>query len=105
MITVGFTDNTEKKFATFDDIFKLKNKLDIVLIDCSDNNLTVIPEELCDLINLEQFHFENNKITAFPQNIDKLNNLWIIIGDNNLITEIPVFITNMIKYGTIVYKL
>ena len=66
MITVTYTDGTEEKYQTFEDI---KNHTLVTIIDCSYNQLTKLPENM-NFPNLQVFHFSYNQITKLPENMN-----------------------------------
>ncbi len=50
----------------------------------------IVPREICNLINLQNFYCEYNKITEISREIGNLINLQIFYCNNNKITEIKI---------------
>jgi hypothetical protein len=46
------------------------------------NQLSTLPNEICDLVNLQVLFLQNNKITELPNNFNKLKNLRYYDGPN-----------------------
>ena len=67
-------------------IFKLIN---LQKFDCSNNQITNLPNEIEQLINLQKFYCSNNQITNLPNEIGQLINLRIFDCSNNQITNLP----------------
>uniref|UniRef100_A0A3Q4M672 Leucine rich repeat containing 40 n=1 Tax=Neolamprologus brichardi TaxID=32507 RepID=A0A3Q4M672_NEOBR len=92
--------------VTFSGFFELWfNLADVKLLDCSDNQLTEIPESLSEMLALEQLYLrhnklrflpklpltvlENNKIKTVPEEITLLSTLTRLDLTNNDITSLP----------------
>lgn len=54
--------------VTFSGFFELWfNLADVKLLDCSDNQLTEIPESLSEMLALEQLYLRHNKLCFLPK--------------------------------------
>lgn len=54
--------------VTFSGFFELWfNLADVKLLDCSDNQLTEIPESLSEMLALEQLYLRHNKLRFLPK--------------------------------------
>lgn len=67
----------------------------LTLQDCP--NLTSIPDELCNLVNLEDLDFSGSAIEALPENIGKLVNLKSIDISNTKIASLPENIGDLVN--------
>ena len=67
----------------------------VTVIDISNNELTILPQEIGKLINLQELYCSHNKLTKLPQEIGNLINLEIILCDNNNLIELPTSINNL----------
>jgi len=106
MITVRYTDYSIKEYETFEDI--INNDL-VIILDCSNNKLTHLPENM-NFTNLRELNCNNNNLTYLPitMNFPKLkelycrhnnlsylpktthlSNLEILICNHNQITHLP----------------
>jgi Leucine-rich repeat (LRR) protein len=68
----------------------------VVRLDISDNEISEIPKEIGQLINLRQFYCTYNKISEIPKEIGQLINLREFWCCNNKISEIPKEIGQLI---------
>ena len=60
----------------------------ITKLQLQDNQLSVIPEMLCDLTNLREVSFAQNRLTELPHAIPKLTNLRnLLVSENRLKTD------------------
>jgi len=84
MIQVKYSNNTIKEYKTFKQI---SDGINVISIDCSDNKLTQLPENL-NFLNLQVFLFSRNKLTQLPENTN-LSNLQILHCSNNQLTQLP----------------
>ncbi|ANQ52253.2 leucine-rich repeat domain-containing protein [Flammeovirga sp. MY04] len=60
-----------------------------------DNNLTELPKEIGNLVNLEVLFLNNNNLTSLPEeigNCTKINTLWV---DGNRLKTLPRSICNI----------
>jgi Leucine-rich repeat (LRR) protein len=119
VIKVKYIDETIKYFLLFNDIFDC-NKLNIVEIDCTYNNIkkipkeinqltnllffdcshnsiTHLPNEVCQIIKLQSFHCSNNNIKQIPKEINQLTNLLFFDCSHNSITHIPKEICQIVN--------
>jgi len=54
-------------------------------LDCSWNKLTALPDSICLLVNLVELDCSCNKLTALPESLGNLTNLvYLDCGDNRL---------------------
>ena len=95
-ITVKYNNKIIKKFDKINDVFD-ENQLDIIELDCHSNQLTELPKEICNLINLRYLSFFNNKITEIPEGIHHLINLIHLCCSYNELTKIPKEIGHLIN--------
>ena len=58
-------------------------------LDFYNNELTEIPKEIGNLINLQRLHLYHNKLTEIPKEIGNLTNLQELDLSYNRFTEIP----------------
>jgi len=90
MIYVKYSNNNIIEFNNFDEIFD-ENQLDIIEINCSNNKLIKLPNEICNLVNLQTLNCYNNQLTELPNNMKKLINLKYLNLNTNKLKEIPNF--------------
>ena len=57
--------------------------LDLTEIDLSDNQLTLLPNEISAFTNLRKLYLHNNQLTELPEEIVELNNLTTLAIYNN----------------------
>ena len=89
MIHVRYINNSTKKFTNFNKIFD-ENQLDIFSLDCSYNELTELPKELSNLINLQSFGCHDNNLKELPIEIINCINLTYFNYSNNEIVMNPI---------------
>ena len=66
-ITVIYNDDTVVKYDNFD---KITNNMNVIKIDCSDNNLTSLPPNMNMMFpNLTLFNCSYNKLKSLPPNM------------------------------------
>lgn len=70
-------------------------------LDLSEENLTSIPEELCELSQLEFLNLANNKITSIPSKIGNLTQLYYLNLCENQITSLPIEFGNLLRLQTL----
>ena len=68
---------------------KEEDYLDITELNLSDNEISIIPESISLLINLQILHLSSNNITIIPESIGSLYNLQKLNLGYNQITVIP----------------
>ena len=74
---------------------KLKNKY--YIIKNINNQLTNLPNEIGQLINLQDFNCSYNQLTNLPNEIGQLINLKTILCFNNQLTDLPNEIGQLIN--------
>lgn len=67
----------------------------ITYCDLSDNELTELPKEICNLINLETLNLSHNKLTELPKEIGNLINIYSLTLSNNKLTYLPKELGNL----------
>ncbi len=60
-------------------------------------NCHELPDELCELSELEELHLDNNAIEELPENIGKLQNLRILSLRGNCLTGLPASLGELPK--------
>jgi Leucine-rich repeat (LRR) protein len=65
MIDVLLNDGTKIKYNSFDEMDDY-HKHQIVELDCNKNNLKMIPECICSMVNLKKLYCYDNQLTALP---------------------------------------
>ena len=55
----------------------------------SDNNLSALVDEVCDLSNLTTLNVSRNKLTSVPRGIGRLTDLKLLKINANRLTELP----------------
>ena len=65
-----------------------------VELNCSNNQLTNLPESIGSLSNLQQLDCGNNQLINLPESIKSLSNLQILYCHNNQLTKLPESIKN-----------
>ena len=68
------------------------NLINLLKFDCSCNQLTKLPKTLGNLINLQELHCSNNRLTKLPKSLCYLINLQVLDCSINNLTELPIFI-------------
>jgi len=74
----------------------------VIELDCSYNQLTVLPLEIGQLINLQIFNCYHNKLTVLPPEIGQLINLQIFNCYHNKLTVLPPEIGQLINLHTFI---
>ena len=64
------------------------NNPNVISLDLSDNNLSVIPDKVFLLPNLQKLDLKNNNIVEIPQEVEKLTKLKKLDVSNNKITTL-----------------
>ncbi|XP_070570938.1 uncharacterized protein [Ptychodera flava] len=59
------------------------------ILDISDNALTAIPEELCEIKTLEVLNISNNNLRKLPEDLAKLSKLRVLGMEGNILMEFP----------------
>ena len=72
------------------EINRLCQQKNIINLNLSRNNLSILPESLGNLVNLEKLVISYNYLTHLPTSKYKLKNLIILICNNNLIYNLSV---------------
>ena len=83
-ITVTYSNGTNKTFKSFDDITDNDN---VIELDCSNNNLTHLPENM-NFPKLEVLYCYDNNLTHLPDNMN-FPNLKRITCFGNKLTQLP----------------
>ena len=65
-ITVIYNDDTVVKYDNFD---KITNNMNVIMINCSNNNLTSLPDNMM-FPNLEEIYCYNNNLYYIPPHIN-----------------------------------
>ena len=68
----------------------------VTTLELSDNQLTVIPVEIGQLVNLKTLDLSDNQLTVIPAEIGKLVNLQYLYLSNNQLTFLPVEIGQLV---------
>lgn len=76
---------------------ELGQLVNLTRLDLSNNQLTSIPAELGQLANLTVLALYNNQLTSIPAELGQLANLESLFLDNNQLTSVPEFITQLSK--------
>ena len=91
MIIIKFNDDITHTYNSFEEILKLENYNDIILMNCNNNNLSNLPK-LPNSLQILQCY--NNKISSLPELPNSLTYLWC---DNNILFSLPE-LPNSLKY-------
>ena len=67
----------------------------ITSLACSNNRLTSLPSELCNLTHLTEFYCFSNRLTSLPSELGNLTNITILNCSNNILTSLPSEIGNL----------
>jgi len=70
---------------------------DLTTLCLAKNELTVLPDTIRRLINLEYFYLSSNRLTALPDSISEMESLMRLYVSDNLLTELPASICRMPK--------
>ena len=76
-------------------------KRDLMKLDLNNNQITTIPNAICNLINLQYLYLSSNQITTIPDAICNLTCLQTLSLANNQITTIPDAIGNLTNLNTL----
>lgn len=79
------------------DIIELAKKNKQTTLELSGKNLSSLPLELFDLINLSKLYLSNNQLTYLPTEISKLKNLTQLYLDYNQLMSLPAGISELKK--------
>jgi Leucine-rich repeat (LRR) protein len=93
VIIVKYIDDSIKKFNDFKYIFDDK-QVNIIYLDCSENQLKEIPKEIGNLINLQKFNCFHNQLNELPKEIGNLINLQYFYCYDNQLKDLPIEIIN-----------
>ena len=85
----------QKKRNRFLTIKQLQGLSGIQTLDLSNNNLSVVNENVRYLTGLQHLFIGNNQIHTINKNIGKLSNLEIVHADSNQLTEVPEEMGNL----------
>ncbi|MCY6493974.1 COR domain-containing protein [Leptolyngbya sp. GGD] len=77
-----------------DELGQLVN-LEVLIL--SNNQLTSVPAELGQLINLRGLDLSDNQLTTIPDELGQLVNLQLLVLSNNQLTTVPKFISCLSK--------
>ncbi|MDM8522972.1 AAA family ATPase [Desulfococcaceae bacterium HSG8] len=67
------------------------------ILNLDNNQLTSLPSEIGNFINLQQLFVQNNKLTSLPSEIGNLKNLQILNLSGNQLASLPSAIGNLIN--------
>ena len=84
MIKVIYVNKTEKKFKSIDEIDDTNL---VIMIDCSYNKLTKLPENM-NYPSLQTFNCSHNKLTTLPENMN-YPSLQTFNCSHNKLTTLP----------------
>ena len=85
VVTVKYIDDEEK--YEFDLIESITNNENVIYINCNDNNLSLLPENM-NFPNLQEFNCRYNKLTSLPENMS-FPNLQVFNCSDNEVTSLP----------------
>ncbi len=86
-------DRQEITYISWDDLMVNVDK--IIYLDCSDNNLTTLPESIGNLTQLQRFYCCSTQLTALPESIGNLTQLQTFYCSSNRLTALPESIWNL----------
>ena len=67
----------------------------LVLLDLSNNNLTLIPDDISNLLTLTNLNLGFNQLEEIPETIAEIPNLIYLGLQSNMLSQIPASIGNM----------
>lgn len=67
----------------------LKNKLDVTVLDLSEQGLSSLPESIGELKNLKVLKLDGNTIKNFPEEFWQLSNLEVLLINRNKLDLLP----------------
>ena len=73
------------------------NLINITNLDLSNNKLSILPLEICNLINITNLDLSDNQLETLPLEIGKLINLTYLELFNNQLSTLPKEIINLIN--------
>ena len=88
-ITITFDDQTIKRVSSWEAVFAEKELSKIQGVDCSQNDLTFLPEEIGQLTALQHFYCGCNQLTSLPAAIGQLTALQTFHCEYNRLTTLP----------------
>jgi len=71
------------------------NLVNLQMLILSNNELVDIPIKICNLTNLQELYLDNNKLNSIPNEINQLTNLKILDLYNNKLTSVPMELSQM----------
>ncbi len=77
----------------------LMNKEDVIELDLSGQNLTVLSDSIGGFSNLKKLKLTNNQLSELPRSIEKLINLRYLYLNSNNFSIIPDFIGNVLLFS------
>jgi len=92
MIIIRFIGNVEHDYESFNEILNLDNYNKIIGLDCSNNNLTNLPELPESLTHLYCY---NNNLTSLPKLPKSLIKLWCFNNNSTSLPELPKSLTHL----------
>ena len=87
-IGVLYKDNSTKLYNHFH-IEEYENYKNIIHLNCYNNKLTSLPENIGILVNLHTLDCKNNELTTLPESIGNLVNLHTLDCYNNNLMYLP----------------
>ena len=81
-----------------DEIYKLTS---LEFLDFSHNKIQNTSENITKLINLKTIKLDNNKLSSLAKSIEKLDNLEVLTCSNNNFSHFPVFICSLSNLTTV----
>jgi internalin A len=92
MIAITLNDGTVINYNTFDEIVDYEK---IIKLDCSNNELTELPNIINLMTNLRELYCYDNELTSLPPSIGSLTNLTWLSCFYNELTSLPDSIGNL----------